>query len=290
MPTDADKAPGFRRIELSPEGAERLVMRFAEADISLSPSDGEGLLAEMELRGPNEAVASWMPSVRRIEGILVLGEEDGPVHVKELRLKMPASIRDIEAHSGTGDVEASGLPVCFLIGVDGGSVSVKGATSLDATSVSGEIETFETGTSDLRSESGKIRCVGSAGKLIAKNDSGDIEVDDATADLYLETGSGEILVSRPKGRVRVLSNSGDIEIESPASFGGGEANSSSGHITLTLEGAAVELRAETLSGRLKTPEGEVLNTTGPRRFAASVLGGGRRLHVKSVSGNIEIEY
>ena len=75
--------------------------------------------------------------------------------MKELRLKMPASIRDIEAHSGSGDVEASGLPVCFLIGVDGGSVSVKGATSLDATSVSGEIETFETGTSDLRSESGR---------------------------------------------------------------------------------------------------------------------------------------
>lgn len=54
-------------------------------------------------------------------------------------------------------------------------------------------------------------------------------------------------------------------------------------------GSDLELRAETLSGQLDGPGAEQPFSTGPRRCAMKVGAGGRRLHVRSVSGDIEIE-
>jgi DUF4097 and DUF4098 domain-containing protein YvlB len=290
MPDDIDNAPAFHRLEISPEGAERLVLRFTDADVSASPADGGELAIEFELRGNDAALAAWQPSVRRIEGILVIGEEAGPVKVTELRARLPVAIRDLEVHGKTGDIESRGLSIGLLAETFSGRVRVSGAASLEARSTEGEIEIEATGLSDLRTATGRIRAVSPEGRMTARSESGDIEVEDSPADLYLETDSGEISVTRPRGRVRAVSQAGDIEIEAPGPFGGGEANTASGHIGLSLEGASLELRAETLSGRLRTPNGEVGNNTGPRRAALTVAGGGRRLHAKSVSGDIEIDY
>lgn len=290
MPEDANTAPAFHRIELAPEGAERLVLRFSEADVSASPADGTELNVEFELRGNEGALASWKPSLRRIEGILVMGEESGPVKVSEIRVRLPVAIRDLEVHGRSGDVEVRGLSIGLVIESVSGRIRVSRAASLEARTLDGEIDTESTGLSELKTASGRIRAVRPEGRLTARSASGDIEVEEAAADLYLETDSGEISVTRPLGRVRAVSQGGDIELEAPEPFGGGETNTSSGHIGLSLTGASLELRAETLSGRLRTPNGEVGNNTGPRRAALSVAGGGRRLHAKSVSGDIEIDY
>jgi DUF4097 and DUF4098 domain-containing protein YvlB len=290
MPDANDNAPGFYHLALAPEGAERLVLRFPDADVSaLSSEDGE-LAAEIELRGSPESVAAWQPSVRRIEGILVIGEEKGPVKVAELRLRLPAAIRDLEIHGCTGDIEVRNLPIGVIVETLSGRIRAVGPSSLEARSSEGEIEAESTGLAELSTKSGKIRSVRPAGRMTARSDSGDVEVEDSSADLFIETGSGEVSVTRPKGRLRIQSAEGDIEIEAPESFGGGEANTTSGHIGLSLSGASVELRAETLSGKLRTPQGVVGNNQGPRRAALSVAGGGRRLHAKSVSGDIEIDY
>ncbi len=291
MASDVDSsAPGFRRLELKPEGAERLVLRFDQADIAMMPSDGGDLTVEMALQGASGEVDKWSPSIRRIESLLVLGEESGPVKVKNIRIKVPASIRDIEAHSGTGDIEASGLALCFMVSGESGKIDIKDAATVNASSDSGLIEVANAGSSELKSVSGKVRCINMREKVLIKSDSGDVEVDDSAADLFLEAKSGDIVVSRPKGRIRILSESGDVDLDSPQNFNGGEVNTQSGRISLELEGAPVELRAETLSGKLKAPGGEVQNTTGPRRFATTQGHGGKRLHLKSVGGDIEIEF
>jgi len=88
----------------------------------------------------------------------------------------------------------------------------------------------------------------------------------------------------------VQSQAGDVELESSGNFGGGDIATSTGHIGLTLAGANLELRAETLSGKLHTPSGEIQNFAGPRRCAITVGVGGRRIHAKSVSGDIDIEF
>lgn len=219
-----------------------------------------------------------------------MADETGPVHVAELSLRLPAAIRDLEIHGRSGDIEIRGLAIGLLIETYSGRIRVEGALSVEARSSDGEIEIEATGLSELSTVSGRIKAVRPEGRMTARSDSGDIEIEDSAADLYLETNSGEIAIARPKGRVRALSQGGDIEIEAPEPFGGGEANTTSGHIGLSLAGASLELRAETLSGRLKTPHGEVGNNAGPRRAAMSVAGGGRRLHAKSVSGDIDIEF
>lgn len=285
-----DTAPGFYRLNLVPDGAERLVLRFPDADVSAVSAEGGEVAVEIELRGSPEAVASWQPSVRRIEGIIIAGEEKGPVKVSELRLRLPASIRDLEIHGSSGDVEVRNLHIGLVVETQSGKIRAVGPASLEARSLDGEIEAEATGLAELSTKSGRIRSVKPEGRMTARSDSGDIEVEDATADLYIETSSGEIAVTRPKGRVRALSQAGDIEIEASEPFGGGEASTTSGHIGLSLAGASIELRAETLSGKLRTPQGVVGNNTGPRRAALSVAGGSRRLHAKSISGDIEIDY
>jgi len=290
MAEDADSAPGFYRLELAPEGAERLVLRFSEADISAAPAEGSEIVVEFELRGSHAAVDCWKPSIRRIEGILVMGEESGTVKVSELRLKLPVAIRDLEIHGRSGDIEIHELSIGLVAETQSGRVRVIGGASLEAKTIDGDIEIEETGLSQISTQSGRIKAVKPEGRMTATSDSGDIEVDDSAADLYLQTETGEIAVNRPRGRVRAISQGGDVEIEAPEPFGGGEANTTSGHIGLSLQGASLELRAETLSGRLKTPHGEVGNNAGPRRAALTVAGGGRRLHAKSVSGDIDIDF
>lgn len=290
MPDNDEDAPGFYRTELGGEGAERLVLRFSSADASILPSEGEGIGLELELRGPKAALADWRPNVRRVEGILVLAEAEGPVKVVELRARIPAAIRDVEFHTRSGDAEVSGLKIGVLAETETGRIRVRDAASLEARSATGDIEVERTGACDLSVGSGRVRCLFPQDKVVARSKSGDIDIDDAEGDLYLETASGEISVTRPKGRVRAQSGAGDIEIEAPDPFGGGEATSVSGRIGFILGGADLELRAETLSGRLVTPQGEIGTPAGPRRCALSVGKGGRRLHAKSVSGDIEIDF
>ena len=85
MLADRETAPAFHRMEISPDGAERLVLRFSGADIAVAPADGADLGIEFELRGAEADLSGWQPSVRRIEGILVIGEDSGPVKVAEIR-------------------------------------------------------------------------------------------------------------------------------------------------------------------------------------------------------------
>jgi DUF4097 and DUF4098 domain-containing protein YvlB len=154
----------------------------------------------------------------------------------------------------------------------------------------GDIEIQDVAHAELRSHSGRIVANGIVGRLIAKSVSGDIEVEDSLGELCLESKSGEIDVVRPSGRVMIQTSSGDVEVETTGPFLGGDISTATGDINLSLEGADLELRAETLSGRLLVPEGEIACAAGPRRAALVVGKGGRRFHAKSVSGNVEIGF
>ncbi|MBL8965645.1 MAG: DUF4097 family beta strand repeat protein [Spirochaetaceae bacterium] len=290
MNENLDNSPGFYRAELSSENAERLVLRFPAADAAAIAHDGASIVVEFDIRGPAAALSAWQPNIRRIEGILILAEGEGAVKATDIRIRLPAAIRDLEIHSRSGDIEVGGLNLGILAETETGRVRVADATSLEAFSASGDIEIERVGTAEIRAGTGRVRCIDSSDVVVARSKSGDIDVEDAGGDLYLETASGEISIARPRGRVRASSHAGDIEIEAPVPFGGGEATSVSGRIGFILGGADLELRAETLSGRLMTPHGEVGSPAGPRRCALSVGKGGRRLHAKSISGDIDIEY
>jgi len=283
-------APGLYRSELAIEGAERLVLRFPKADLSALGAENGHVRIEIELRGPSEALGSWVPSMRRVEGLLVLGPGDDSIEVTGLRVRVPSSIRDLEIHNREGEVDVHVPGIGLLVESESGRISARDAESAEVLCIAGDIQVENIAHAELRSTSGKIVCHGIKERLIAKSVTGDIEVEDSTGELNLETKSGEIDVVRPAGRVMIQTNSGDIEVEAVGPFGGGDVATSSGHINLNLDGADLELRAETLSGRLYVPEGEIGSAAGPRRTALTIGKGGRRFHAKSVSGNVEIDY
>jgi len=283
-------APGLYRSELALEGAERLVLRFPAADLTAVGSENGHVRLEIEISGPPEALGSWAPTLRRVEGLLVLGPGEGAVTVTELRIKVPHTLRDLEIHNSNGEIDVRVPGIGLLVESDSGRVSAHGVESAEVLSLGGDIAIENVSHAELRSNSGRISCLGVAERLIAKSISGDIEVEDSRGELSLETKSGEIDIVRPSGRVMVQTNSGDVEVETRGSFGGGDIATSTGHINLFLAGADLELRAETLSGRLLVPEGEIGSAAGPRRCALVVGKGGRRFHAKSISGDVEIEF
>jgi hypothetical protein len=114
--------PGFYSETLDPGQAERLVLRFPKGDLFVLPlkaplSDAPEvdipaghIHIELEIRGPLEQLQSWKPSVRRLEGILVLADEGlDSVSVREARVRVPIGLRDIEAHSSSGNMEIRDL-------------------------------------------------------------------------------------------------------------------------------------------------------------------------------------
>ena len=283
-------APGLYRSELELEGAERLVLRFPLADLSAVGSENGHIKLEIEIRGPIESLGNWEPSLRRAEGLLVLGPGRAGIEVAEIRIRVPKEVRDLEIHNSNGEIDVRVQGIGLLVESDSGRVSAHGVESAEVLSLAGDIAINDVSHAELRSNSGRIYCQRIGTRLIAKSVSGDIEVEDSHAELNIETKSGEVDVVRPSGRVMVLTNSGDVEVETTGPFGGGDIATSTGHINLSLDGADLELRAETLSGRLIVPEGEIGSAAGPRRCALVVGKGGRRFHAKSISGDVEIEY
>ncbi len=137
--------------------------------------------------------------------------------------------------------------------------------------------------------SGALRCREISDSIHAETQSGDVTVEASGGNVVVVSASGDIAVLRPGGRLRVAGGTGDVELEVQGRFAGGEITTTTGDVSLALVGSDLELRAETLSGQLDAPGAEQPLTTGPRRCALKVGEGGRRLHVRSVSGDIEIE-
>ncbi len=286
--------PGYFSDEVDSGQVERLVLRFPTGDILITAASEAGVgkvKAELELRGPASALAGWKPSVRRSEGILVLADEgSGGVRVAEARILVPAGFRDVEAHSGTGSIEARGGGADLLATTESGDIHVSGGAMVELSSEVGMIEAEGSAGLTARVGAGSLRCRGIGGPVSVESQSGDVAVEEASGNVIVISASGDVSVQRPGGRLRICSGSGDVELELVGRFLGGEVSTSSGDVSLSLSDADLELRAETLSGGLEAPGAEIAVTSGPRRCALRLGSGGRRLHVRSVSGDVEIDY
>jgi DUF4097 and DUF4098 domain-containing protein YvlB len=145
------------------------------------------------------------------------------------------------------------------------------------------------GSATVNTIDGPVKCSKLSGSLHVETQGGDIQASRVKGNVVVLTSNGDISVLKPEGRIRLISHAGDVELELAGAFGGGEANTYSGDINLMLEQANVEFRAETLSGQISCPGTTVSSGTGPRRCAYRIGQGTKRLHVKSVLGDIEVE-
>jgi len=162
--------------------------------------------------------------------------------------------------SGSGDITLDAVSAEGVVKTGSGDIrvfSIDGSANL--ASGSGDIQVDRiSGAAQVSTGSGDVR-IGYAGAAVAlKSGSGDLHVEDATGDVRLSSGSGELLVDRfPAGKLTAKNASGDIRVGIP----GGvpvwtDVTSVSGRVTSTLQGAGqptegqefVELRATTVSG------------------------------------------
>jgi hypothetical protein len=282
--------PGYYSETVDPGLAERLVLRFPEGELIVLPSDDGTIQLELELRGNRNQLPGWKPSVRRSEGILVVADEPyDQVVATVARVRVPAVFRDIEAHASSGSIEIRGLAVDLLADTETGDIRVFGGTSVEASSSSGGVEVEKAYKVSAKLVSGALRCREISDSIHAETQSGDVSVESSGGNVVVLSTSGDIAVLRPGGRLRVAGGTGDVELELTGRFAGGEISTTTGDVSLSLTGSDLELRAETLSGQLDGPGADLPFSTGPRRCVLKVGSGGRRLHVRSVSGDIEIE-
>jgi hypothetical protein len=282
--------PGYFSEILDPGLAERLVLRFPEGELIVLPSEDGMVGLELELRGSPGQLPGWKPSIRRSEGILVIADEPyDQVIATVARVRVPAVFCDIEAHAISGSIEIRGLSVDLLADTETGDIRVSGGSSVEATSMTGCIEVENATKVSAKLVSGTLRCRDIADSIHAETQSGDVNLEASGGNIVVVSAAGDISVLRPGGRLRVAGGTGDVELEVAGRFAGGEISTTTGDVSLTLEGSDLELRAETLSGQLDGPGAEQSFSSGPRRCALKIGAGGRRLHVRSVSGDIEIE-
>lgn len=163
-------------------------------------------------------------------------------------------------HVGSGDVTLEHVSAEALVKTGSGDVDIsliEGSANVSSGSGTITIDRLE-GPSQISTGSGDIEVAYSGAPLSVKSGSGDLKVHDATGDLALSSASGDLLVDRfPAGKLTAKNASGDIRVGIPAGVPvWTDVSSVTGRVKSSLEGAGqptegqeyVELRAKTVSG------------------------------------------
>ena len=286
----ADLEIRYFQETIEPEGAERMVLRMPEGAITLGVSTDGLIYTEYELHGEPSVLAGWKSSVRRHDSILIMTNETPvTIYTANVVVKIPAQIQDLEVHSMKGEIDIRDCPIDILAISELGQIHIHGARNVEASSVQGSITLLNCGSATINTIDGSVKCSKLSGSLHIETQGGDIQASRIKGNVVALSTKGDISVLKPEGRIRLISHDGDIELDLSGVFGGGEANTYSGDINLMLEQANVEFRAETLSGQITSPGTTVASGSGPRRCAYRIGQGTKRLHVKSVLGDIEVE-
>lgn len=267
----------------------RIVLRVSEGDITVTKSEDANLYYSIELEGASSEIDTWSCRLRHAESIAILdviGNEF--VRIGKCTVYIPQHVSDIEVHSSRGSIQARDLQSNVLAITERSSIGVRGAKFVEASSVSGAISIERCEGCSARSIDGMIRCSRISGSVQVEIQNGSALIDRVEKNVAVVSEQGKVSVRDVRGRIRLISNRGDIEFEVLGLFGGGEIQTYSGDVSVQLEHSSVEFRAETLSGRIDTIHSVNAAGMGPQRCAFRTGDGARRLYVKSVLGDIEV--
>ncbi len=180
----------------------------------------------------------------------------------------------LQAHSGSGNIDASGV-----------------RTGAQLQTGSGDIRARDLGRGlHAQTGSGNIRAQDVAAPFNAQTGSGDIEATlTGSGDVDAHTGSGNISVRGIKGAARARTGSGTIEAD--GSVGGPwQLHSGSGDIRLVVGSAAgFNLNVHTSSGSIHSDLPiTVQGSMGRQELKGTVGGGGPEVEVSTSSGDVDI--
>lgn len=282
---------GIRFIEgtMQADGIRRLVLRIQEGEIHLAPSNDGTIHYAVEIEGQPELLPTWNCMIKKLEGITILQTPfRGEIRVLKCEVQVPPTISAIEAHSTVGSIDVLNFHGDILAISEQGEITVNGAGHVEASNVDGAIAVNDCESCSLRSIEGAIIGTRIRGNAQIESQKGMVKINRILGNLMVATTEGSVAVSKPSGRLRLITNSGDIELEVTGTFGGGEVQTYSGDVYIQLERASVEFRAETLSGKIDAPCPVMSAGMGPRRCAFQLGTGAKRLYVKNVLGDIEV--
>jgi len=180
----------------------------------------------------------------------------------------------VQAHSGSGDVEVTGV-----------------RSGVQAHSGSGEIRLRDLGGQvHVQTGSGNIQAQNVTAPFYSQTGSGDIEVSlTGAGDVDVHTGSGTIRIKGIKGGMRGHTGSGDIEADGDVA-GPWQLHTGSGTVRMALgAGGGFNLDVHTSSGSIHTQLPiTVQGSLGNRELKGTVRGGGPTVDVSTSSGDVDI--
>jgi hypothetical protein len=164
------------------------------------------------------------------------------------------------------------------------------------------------GEFSLHSVSGDLTLRDLTGELTVKTVSGDVDLDQFTGTLKLTTvsgdfngrkASGSMKLDTVSGDVRMQESnlpaveagsvSGDLELQTPLEAGPYNFHSVSGEVRLTVPaGTSCSAELHSISGRISTNLPQSASSHHHGRDTVEVQGGGVRVYLKSVSGELSL--
>lgn len=219
--------------------------------VSLMENPGDDRENEVDM-GRHYGFEISMPKSAR----LVIRTISGDIKVRD--------VSDVEAHSVSGDLNASNIASHAVLETVSGDLSVTNASAgLRASSVSGDVQAR------------KI-----TGEVSAQSVSGDVVLEDVTSSyVRTETVSGEVHFSGPvdpKGRYEFHSHSGDVDLD--LAGGGSDA-------TLDVETYSGDLQAGCSMTLQPNGRGDRMGKRGTFTIGN---GGGAHFVLKTFSGDVHI--
>jgi len=162
---------------------------------------------------------------------------------------------------------------------------------ISVNTVSGDLSLRDLhGDLHLHTVSGDVKLDSVEGRMSLHTVSGTIEGLNASGQAHLDTVSGDIRLERSNlPVVEAGSVSGDFELDTPLGEGPYHFHSVSGDLRLRVpEGTACSAELHTLSGRISTSQQQTSSQHSHGRQVVEVHGGGVRVALNSVSGNLSL--
>jgi DUF4097 and DUF4098 domain-containing protein YvlB len=239
---------------------------------------------------------------------LLRGELDLPRVEVRLSLEVPSRL-PIDLETASGDLETTDLAGTQALQTTSGDIEVRSATAfLSVTTTSGNVMASGLGRARVRSVSGDVTLDAARGPLDIRTTSGNIELSGVTDSLALSSVSGDIRVDRaPRGLdagttsgdiavdglagglVRLHSTSGEVRFGLDRSLRRADVNTVSGRIAARLaDGLGCDLTITSTSGTLDSGVPLKIRTVSRREMSGVVSGGGARVVLHSLSGDIAV--
>ncbi|MEZ5358160.1 MAG: DUF4097 family beta strand repeat-containing protein [Candidatus Zixiibacteriota bacterium] len=268
--------------------------------ISVTATEGHFMIEPQFLRIHDRSQSFWQK---------VLGKSGEPSYGSvDFIISVPSDC-NADIYNTSGNIESAGLRGKQLISGTAGNVSIRDCQGdIEITTTSGQVALNDiegnihinangsdisfysiNGDVEVRNSSGKMTGEYLIGDLIMTQTTGVIELTHIEGDVRLKSTSGKINVLQEYGAVDITTESGDINIRT-------ELNSNKDYFIETISGSIRFVIPEASGGlvKLEAGSGEIdteipisIDSFSRTRIAGSFGNGGPKIHLTTMSGDIE---